>query len=77
MSKAIKQYIESKEGLKDRCRSRWVAGANVYHARCISDGGTPDECDAKTIRMGERVTNLLVKLVKVKRAKRLLAKGLR
>ena len=39
-----------KKGLTDKRKRQWVAIANSSRKRCIADGGSEDECDARAIK---------------------------
>lgn len=47
---------EHKKGLSDKGKSQWIGVANSARESCIKDGGDPDECDAKAIKMANGVT---------------------
>lgn len=52
----VDEVEKHKEGLSDKDKERWVAVANSTREACIKDGGDPDECDAKAIKMANGVT---------------------
>lgn len=51
-----------KKGMTTKQKSRWVAVANSSREACIKDGGDPDECDAKAIKMANGVTKESINL---------------
>ncbi|MCD6262292.1 MAG: hypothetical protein J7J52_04650 [Deltaproteobacteria bacterium] len=44
-----------KKGLTDAQKKRWVAVANSVLERCLNEGGTQSECEAKAIRQANSI----------------------
>lgn len=53
---AVKDVESHKKGLSAKQKKKWVAVANSVRSKCIKEGGSEKECDAKAIRIANGST---------------------
>ncbi len=53
----VKDVDKHKKGLSDDKKKKWVSIANSVRAKCLKDGSSEKECDAKAIRVANSQIN--------------------